>query len=100
MPGWRAGSGIGKYNAESPKQDSKRFISITKTIHLVHLGILFIYVVGTKTMAPAAAFQLQIKVCTRRVEKKRKTRCRQIRLVCGKCVFTLAELIEEFCTVC
>ena len=51
-------------------------------------------------MAPAAAFQLQIKVCTRRFEKKRKTLCRQIRLVCGKCVFTLAELIEEFCTVC
>ena len=25
MPGWRAGSGVGKYNAESPKQDSKRF---------------------------------------------------------------------------
>ena len=25
MPGRRAGSGVGKYNAESPKQDSKRF---------------------------------------------------------------------------
>ena len=43
MPGWRAGSGIGKYNAESPKQDSKRFNSMTKTIHFAHLVILFIF---------------------------------------------------------
>ena len=41
MPGRRAGSGVGKYNAESPKQDSKRFNSITKTIHFAHLGILY-----------------------------------------------------------
>ena len=37
------GSGSGNYNAESPKQGSKRFNSITKTIHWAHLGILFIY---------------------------------------------------------
>ena len=46
MPGRRAGSlhCVGKYNAESPKQDSKRFNSITKTIiHFAHLGILLIY---------------------------------------------------------
>ena len=43
MTGWRAGSCFGKYIAESPKQDSKRFNSITKTIHFAHLGILFIY---------------------------------------------------------
>ena len=39
----RAGPGVGKYNAESPKQGSKRFNSITKTIHFAHLGIIFIY---------------------------------------------------------
>ena len=39
MSGRRAGSGVGKYNAESPKQGSKRFNSITKTIHFAHLGI-------------------------------------------------------------
>ena len=27
MPGRRAGSGVGKYNAKSPKQGSKRFNS-------------------------------------------------------------------------
>ena len=43
MPGQQAGSGVSNYNAESPKQDSKRFNSITKTIHFAHLGILFIY---------------------------------------------------------
>ena len=42
MPDRRAGS-VGKYNAESPKQDSRRFNSITMTIHFAHLGILFIY---------------------------------------------------------
>ena len=36
-------SGVGKYNAESSKQDSKRFNLITKTSHFSHLGILFIY---------------------------------------------------------
>ena len=39
MLGRRAASGVGKYNAESPKQGSKRFNSITKTIHFAHLGI-------------------------------------------------------------
>ena len=34
---------VGKYNAESPKQDSKRLNSVTKTIHFAYLGILFIY---------------------------------------------------------
>ena len=43
MPDWQAGSCVDKYNAESPKQDSKRFNSITKTIHFAHLVILFIY---------------------------------------------------------
>ena len=43
MPGWRPGSGVGKYNAESPKQGSKRFNSITKRIRFAHLGILFIF---------------------------------------------------------
>ena len=43
MLGWRAGSGVGKYNAEVLKQGSKRFNSITQTIHFAHLGILFIY---------------------------------------------------------
>ena len=36
--------GIVKYSGESSKQGSKRFNSITKTIHFVHPGILFIYV--------------------------------------------------------
>ena len=42
MPGCRAGLGVGKYNAESPKKASKRFNFITKTIHFAHPGILFI----------------------------------------------------------
>ena len=41
--GRRAGSFVGRYNAENPKQDSKRFNSITKTIHFAYLGLLFIY---------------------------------------------------------
>ena len=43
MLGRGAGSGVGKYIAESPKQGSKRFNSITKTIQFAHLAILFIY---------------------------------------------------------
>ena len=43
MPGRRAGSGVGKYNTESPKKESKRFNSVKKTIHFAHLCILFIY---------------------------------------------------------
>ena len=43
MPGQRARSGVGKYNAESPKQGSKRFNFIMKTTHFAYLGILFIY---------------------------------------------------------
>ena len=43
MPGRRAGSGVGKYNTESPKQGSKRFNYITNTIHFAYLGVLFIY---------------------------------------------------------
>ena len=39
-----AGSGVGKYIAESPKQSSKRLNSITKTILFTQLVILFIYV--------------------------------------------------------
>ena len=42
MPGPRAGSGVGKYNAESPTQGSKRFNFITKTSHFAHLGILYL----------------------------------------------------------
>ena len=36
---------VGKYNAESPKQRSKRFTFIKKTIHFSHLGLL-----GTGTL--------------------------------------------------
>ena len=43
MPGRRAGLGVGKYNAESLKQGSKRFNSILQTIHFAHLGIIFYY---------------------------------------------------------
>ena len=32
-----------KYNAEGPKQESKRFNSHVKTKHFAHLGIKFIY---------------------------------------------------------
>ena len=43
MPGRRrAGSDVAKYNAESPKQGSKRFNFIAWMIHFAHLGILFI----------------------------------------------------------
>ena len=44
MPGPRAGSGVGKYNAESSKQGSKRFKSIAKTIHYLVNVISFDYV--------------------------------------------------------
>ena len=47
MPGRRAGSGVGKYVAESPKQGSKRFISVTKTNHFANLSILFIFANNT-----------------------------------------------------
>ena len=43
MPGRRAGSSVGKYNAESSKQGSIRFNFITKTINFAHMVILFIY---------------------------------------------------------
>ena len=43
MRGRRTGSGDGKCIAESPKQNSKRFNFITKTIHFAHLVVLFIY---------------------------------------------------------
>ena len=43
MLGWRTGSGVGKYKAESPKHGIKRFNYITKTIHFADLVILFIY---------------------------------------------------------
>ena len=46
MPDRQAGTGFSKYSAESPKQDSKRFNSITKTIHSAHLGILCISAAG------------------------------------------------------
>ena len=41
----RAGPGAGKYNAESPKQGSKRFklYYSTMTIRFARLGIIFIY---------------------------------------------------------
>ena len=35
MPGWLPGSVVSWYIAESPKQGSKRFHSITKTIHFI-----------------------------------------------------------------
>ena len=44
MPHRRAGSDVGKYVAESPKQGSKWFNSVAKMIHFAHLDILFIYV--------------------------------------------------------
>ena len=40
----RAGSGGGKYKAKSPIQGRKGFNPITKTIHLAHLVILFIFI--------------------------------------------------------
>ena len=41
--GTAAGSGGGKYNADSPTQGGKRGNSIRTKIHFAHLGILFIY---------------------------------------------------------
>ena len=43
MPGRRAGSGVSKYSMYKPKQGSKRFNSIKKTIHFSPLVILIIY---------------------------------------------------------
>ena len=42
MTGRPAGSGVGKYNVKSSKQDNKRFKFIPKTSHFAHLVILFI----------------------------------------------------------
>ena len=52
MPGQQAGSGVSNYNAESPKQDSKRFNSITKTIQFAHLVLLLIYGTNLKVQCP------------------------------------------------
>ena len=43
IAGRLAGSNVGKYNAESSKQGSKRLNFITKTSHFAHLDMLFIY---------------------------------------------------------
>ena len=43
MPGRQAGSGVGLHIAKSPKQGSKRFISITNTLLFAQLVILFFY---------------------------------------------------------
>ena len=47
-----AGSGVAKYNAQCLKQGSNRLNSISKTIHLAHLGILFIYDQGLRGVRP------------------------------------------------
>ena len=44
IPQYQISKKSGKYDAESPKQGSKRFNSITKKIHFAHLGILIIYI--------------------------------------------------------
>ena len=49
MPDWQAGSCVDKYNAESPKQDSKRFNSITKRIYISDLGIIYLWVIIYKS---------------------------------------------------
>ena len=38
---WSDAELAGKYNAKTPKQDSKRFNFITKTIHFAHLGTVY-----------------------------------------------------------
>ena len=44
MPGRRAVSGVSKYNAESPKQDSKRFsCQVGGNTLPICMGMLFIY---------------------------------------------------------
>ena len=47
MPGWRAGLGVGKYTVQcrEPKTGHQKvqLYSFTKTIHVAHLCILFIY---------------------------------------------------------
>ena len=41
MPGRQAGSGDGKYNAESPKQDSQKNVQLSlQTKHFAHLGLI------------------------------------------------------------
>ena len=64
MPGRLAGSGVHKYNAESPNQGRKRFNSITKTIHFAHLGILFIYGCRSLThIREGGTHSRQISIC-------------------------------------
>ena len=52
MLGRCSGSGVGKYNAESPKQGSKKFNSTTKTNDFAHLVILFILSMNTHVISP------------------------------------------------
>ena len=71
MPGRRAGSGVDMYvlyctvyNAESPNQGSESLNFITKTIHFLHFGILFIYctVGGRQTFRPTNRNPIKIHV--------------------------------------
>ena len=48
LSGRRAGSVDDKCKAESPKQNSKRFNSITKTTHFSHLCIFYLSMGGGK----------------------------------------------------
>ena len=50
---WSDAGPAGKYNIASQKQGSKRFNSITKTIHFAHLGIFFIYALTPRKLLSA-----------------------------------------------
>ena len=59
MSGRDAELGVGQYIAESPKQGSKRYNSITKTIHFAHLVTVYylsIYAVDLVWLAENAYF--------------------------------------------
>ena len=73
MPGRQAGSGVGLHIAKSPKQGSKRFISITNTLLFAQLVILFFY--GHCCHSAAKVLYLDVLVLVPDVLLKSLPRC-------------------------
>ena len=48
-----------KYNAESPKQGSKRFNSIVKTINIVDLGIIYLWCEHIEPKSKEVSFNMK-----------------------------------------
>ena len=60
-----------KYNAESPKQGSKRFNSIVKTINIVDLGIIYLWCEHIEPKSKEVSFNMKgIFSCVRYYRKE------------------------------